>query len=101
MKEYYHKAPDCLEHNEHQLELKTLIIKSPPHKDGMGSPFYYCSKSNKYLSENNLVTKEEAALNFINKHYKRESLVARIFKGKYKLSELKIFTFEEFLNTNL
>lgn len=97
---FYHKLPKCPEHKEDRLVLTSILIKFPRYEEGIGSYCYYCPISNKYLgNENKLVSKEEAALDFINRNYKRRTLIARIFKGKFKSSEIEALTMKEHMKT--
>ena len=82
-----YSPPYCPEHPKEHLQTQNLIIKSPFVPEGKGIAFFhYCPKSKKYLNyDGTLVSKEEVALNFINRNYKKN----------YSLSEIEVLTFKE------
>ena len=87
---------ECPKHKGEFLSMKNLIIKYPQNTQGFGHPFFnYCEKENKFYNGKEFVSKEEIALEFVNEYYKRKYLIPRIFKGKYKLSEIEVIDFDE------
>jgi len=91
----FYSPPYCPEHPKEQLKTRNLIVKSPFAPEGEGIPFFhYCPKSKKYLSNNKLVSRDEAALNAVNNFHQKN----------YSLSEIEVLTSKEYLksqNTNI
>lgn len=87
---YLHKYPNCPVHEHEQLKANTFIVKVPNNQHLAFERALYCQITGKYINRNNeLVTKKEAALEYINKRYKKN----------YKLSDIEVLTFKEYGKT--
>ena len=85
MKNFMYSPKECPFHKGEYLEIKNLIIKTPDEPNGIGEPFFnYCKRSDKFSYNGKLLSKEEMALEVVNKRYKKN----------YKLSDIEAIMFD-------